>query len=88
MKCGECGGKGCKDRPDCHGGHWEITTCPKLLITDDVWTLLKMARFAARGSWPIAGGVLDQAQCFLDACDFIWMEERVWRASLGMKLDE
>lgn len=43
-----------------------------------------MADFFKKGLPPVYGGVLDQAQIFLDAARFIWAEEARWRAELGI----
>ncbi len=47
--------------------------------------MLPYARLYEKGLPPAAGGALDQAQAFLEACDFIWQEERYWKAKLGIK---
>lgn len=52
------------------------------MITPEVWRALELAHFAAKGSWPIAGGVLDQCQVFLDACSFIWADEAQIKAEM------
>ena len=63
--CGECGGK----------GHHEITGCPLAIVSEDVWTLHRLVRFMDEGLPPVAGGVLDQAEVFLDAMTFVRAEK-------------
>ena len=41
-----------------------------------------MAELTKRGLPPVAGGALDQAQKFLDACRFAWAEEARLRAEI------
>ena len=43
-----------------------------------------MAELFEKGLPPVHGGVLDQAQIFLDAARFIWAEQARWRAELGI----
>jgi hypothetical protein len=58
----------------------EITTCPRLVIPDDIWIALDYVELAEKGHWPIAGGgVLDQAQWFMTACRFVWNEIALWK---------
>lgn len=44
------------------------------LITPDVLTIMRMVDHAERGIFPVSGGVLDQAQCFLNAMEFVRRE--------------
>jgi len=65
-------------------GEITITECPLNLLDADVMQIMKMAEFYRKGLPPIAGGVLDQAKNFNDACDVIWREERYWKNRLGI----
>ena len=65
-------------------GEITITECPLNLLDEDVMQTMKMAEFYRKGLPPIAGGVLDQAKSFNDACDVIWREERYWKNRLGI----
>jgi hypothetical protein len=46
--------------------------------------VIEFAGFAERGAWPVAGGVLDQAEQFVEACRFVWQEQRQWRSRAGI----
>jgi len=37
---------------------------------------------AAKGALPVAGGTLDQAACFVEACLFVWAERAANRAEM------
>jgi hypothetical protein len=79
MQCTVCGGNDdhCKA---CDGwGKQRITSCPKEIPDAATWRVIQMSEFADKGSFPIAGGVLDQAQSFLDACQICWREEAYWK---------
>lgn len=41
----------------------------------EIWEALRYADFYERGMPPVAGGLLDQAHWFVEACQFIWKEE-------------
>jgi len=47
-----------------------------------------MADLAAKGLMPVAGGTLDQASVFLDACRFVWSEERGAKARLKLDVQD
>lgn len=75
MPCTECSGAGCEW---CTDGRFEVKGCP------GEWCggyaeLIRMARFARRGAWPVLGGTLDQTQWCVTAFGFIDAEERAWR---------
>ena len=82
MRCNGCDGKGCDDCGDT--GEILITQCPLDFITDDVWRVIEMAGFFEKGIPPVSGGVLDQAQSFLDAAAFIFSESSYWKNKLGI----
>jgi len=46
--------------------------------------VLRLVDIAKRGTWPVAGGSLDQTKAFLELCHFAWREEAEWRARLKM----
>lgn len=48
--------------------------------------MMKYARLYEKGLPPVAGGALDQAAAFVEACDFIWQEEMYWKKKLGIKV--
>lgn len=57
-----------------------MTGCPLELIGRDVWEVLDYASlFGEKGCSPVAGGIVDQAKVFIDACRFIWSEEAIAR---------
>lgn len=80
--CPDCGGQGCE--PCNATGMIDITQCPFEWIDDDVWEAMEFADLYEKGLPPIAGGALDQAAVFVDACRFIWQEEAVWKRELGI----
>lgn len=57
-----------------------MTECPRTWCAPWV-QVLRLARLAARGSWPAAGGTLDQTAWFHDAVAFVESEDIRWRAS-------
>jgi len=65
-------------------GAIEITDCPEKIITSDIWMTMELAKFYAKGLPPVAGGVLDQAHNFIEACNYIFAEENVLKAKLGI----
>lgn len=67
--CEACGG----------GGKQRLTTCPKTIPDAATWRVIQLSEFAERGAFPIAGGVLDQSQSFLDACRICWRENDYWK---------
>jgi hypothetical protein len=70
MECvGGCAGKGCHECDD--KGFWELQQCPKKFVSREIVEAIRFAGFAKRGSWPVAGGVLDQSKWFVDACELI-----------------
>ena len=81
-ECPACNGDGCDE---CRHGHIELATCPIAYVTEEVWQVIQIAGFFNnKGLAPVSGGVLDQAQVFLDAAAFIATEEATWSASLGL----
>jgi len=71
-----CNGAGCDE---CQGGRIEITQCPLEVITPDVWEVMELAQLYEKGLPPVAGGALDQAKSFVEACRAIWNDEAVWK---------
>jgi len=59
-----------------------VDRCPLKMVPADIWELLEFADLYAKGLPPIAGGTLDQAKGFTQACSFIWREEEYWKAKL------
>lgn len=62
----------------------KITTCPLTIITDDIFEMIEMTKFYSKGLPPVAGGLLDQTHCFIEAAEFIFSEENIWKAKLGI----
>lgn len=48
-----------------------MTGCPKRDLPEDVWDVIEMTGLFYHGIPPIAGGVLDQARCFVDAARYV-----------------
>ena len=73
MKCPACRGKGC---PRCdQQGRIRITSCPREFVTDDVWELFQAMDLADHGSWPVAGGWLDQTKTLVDGVSMARVEK-------------
>lgn len=84
LACTTCNGRDI-ECPTCGGsGEQWYTSCPAAGISSDIWELIKLARFARRGTWPVGGGVLDQTSAVGDAFDLIWGEEEKWKAKLRL----
>ena len=66
-------------------GSWDLDRCPLGILGEEAWLVLEAADLAARGLWPVAGGMLDQAASGLEAIQFVWREERAARRRLGLK---
>lgn len=81
MDCPSCGGSGCDH---CDDGTVRITDCPLLLISQDVWETVELAELYEKGLAPVAGGVLDQAACFIEAARLIWRETARHKKRLGL----
>lgn len=43
-----------------------MTQCPAEYVGTDIWNMIDLARFADGNVLPVAGGVLDQTQSFLE----------------------
>ena len=85
LPCHICGGENFTECSACgKTGVMPIIGCPETLITADVWEMMELAKFYEKGLPPIAGGVLDQTQSFISAAAFIFGEENVWKAKLGI----
>jgi len=85
MECPSCNGTGCEacgDRGDVH-----LTECPLVAVPGDAWQVIEMADLLKHGLPPLAGGMLDQVQVFVDAARFVWGEQTHWRATLGILTD-
>jgi len=74
IACPLCNEAGC-DECD-NEGHFEIVGCPQRAIDRDVIDFLTYADFAKQGTFPVAGGTLDQSSWFLQATQFLLAEER------------
>lgn len=86
MRCVRCDG----EKADCKlcGGHGQIDVDdPAALIDWQVLQALTAADFAKRGSWPVAGGWLDQSASLVEAVQQIWAEDRIFRAQLRIPAD-
>jgi hypothetical protein len=79
--CPACDGEGCEE---CRNGEINITDCPLLLITRDVWDLIRYAELFEKGLPPIAGGVLQQADIFIQAAEFYFGEKQYWKNRAGL----
>jgi hypothetical protein len=57
-----------------------IAECPRLQVTSDIWTLIMAADLAEKGSWPFAGGWMEQTAACVDGVRFWWAEKSRWEA--------
>lgn len=73
LECPICNGRG--DCDECDDGQWGLTGCPARFVDEEIQRAMWLARFAKDGTWPVAGGTLDQTQWFLDFCGFYWAEQ-------------
>ena len=73
MECPSCRGAGC---PKCRAGKIELKGCPKQHIIEDALIVLQVL---ASEKLPVAGGYLDQTQCYADVASFMAGEENHWR---------
>lgn len=86
MRCGvicrSCSGE-CVDAPTpaeplelfLGGRTVTIDSCPRQMVPHEYFEAVEYADFARDGHWPVAGGVLDQAEWFRKATRIIWAEE-------------
>ncbi len=49
-------------------------------VTGDIWQVITLAGLYEKGLPPVAGGALDQAVAFIAAAEFIWQEEKQYKA--------
>ena len=66
IECVECHGKGCER---CVDGHEIITGCPQPEAGKSI-DAIRMFELVDKGHLPVAGGLLDQAQSFVEAYRF------------------
>ncbi len=84
-RCSSCRQGACRDAPTKNSpicvrlpGRTQplrITECPNQFCGENARQLVRLAHFAREGCMPIAGGTLDQAQSFMEACRFAWAFE-------------
>lgn len=75
LVCVECGGAGCRA---CTGGYMTWTGCPRQLVRAGAWDIVEAADLARRGTWPLAGGWLDQTETCVDGVRFFMREMEIW----------
>jgi hypothetical protein len=49
--------------------------CPQKLAGSGINNLLRYVGYAEKGQLPVAGGVLDQSQWFLEACELVMADQ-------------
>lgn len=81
LECEACEGTGVTGQDEtpcksCGGdGHHEIVGCPLKGITPDIWEMLRLSDWAEHSKYlPVAGGVLDQTDSFVESHRFIQNE--------------
>lgn len=57
-----------------------LEECPRAYVTRDIWQAVSLAGLYEKGLPPAAGGSLDQAVAFIAAAEFIWQEEKQYKA--------
>jgi hypothetical protein len=72
IECPKCNGEGCEE---CSGGMFAIDGCPNNYCSPVVRSLTLFDLFE-KGLPPVAGGVMDQANSFIEAAQFFESEER------------
>lgn len=60
-------------------GEYRVDRCPAETLTADVGSLFWMVGLAEHGRMPVAGGVLDQSQSFIDGLRLIDRETAIWK---------
>ena len=74
------GEEGCEG---CDGsGVFGLTESVDEFVSADIWQCINLADLAKRGTMPVAGGSLDQANSFLAACRLVWNEQARIRDAL------
>lgn len=77
--CPGCNGLPFRGRLDCGmckgAGDVKITRCPKMEVEPGMWEFVRLADWAKDGSFPAAGGTMDQSASFMDACRYLWARE-------------
>ncbi len=64
--CPLCDSRGCDA---CENGRMKITTCPKQLVDDETMELIGYIDLMTKhGTFPVAGGAVDQAAGFIQTC--------------------
>lgn len=59
--------------PVCKGwGHTKFIGDPMKEVPAELWNCMWLADHAKKGAWPVAGGILDQSQAFMDLCTLQW----------------
>lgn len=78
--CKRCRGRGDVPCPSCGGsGHHTLTSCPYEWITADIGRAFRFRDLARDGcGLPVAGGLMDQTESFLEAWLAIDVEEAYW----------
>jgi hypothetical protein len=71
IECPVCDGDGCEE---CNDGVFELDGCPNSFCSPIVRSLDLFDLFE-KGLPPVAGGVLDQSQSFVEASQFFESEE-------------
>lgn len=78
LECPTCSSKGCSSCNDT--GKFIIDACPHKMLGREscdhasIGEAVRLAGFAEKGAWPVAGGVLDQAHSFREFCDRFWRD--------------
>lgn len=74
IDCPICDGRGCKECQD--RGQIILTECPyENYITSDIRELVMLAGLHRKGSPPVAGGTLDQANWYMEATNVLWRDQ-------------
>ena len=74
VACPSCNENGCGHCDDL--GFFKVDCCPQEFIGRDLIGFVKFCDFAKRGTMPIAGGMLDQTNWFIEAANCMIDEDR------------
>ncbi len=64
----------------CGYDEWILRECPMQYVSGDIWQLMSLAKLYEKGLPPVIGGSLDQAVIFVAAAEFVWNQERQYKA--------
>jgi hypothetical protein len=82
IECPDCNERGCSECEQ--QGYIQLTSCPKEFVGREISGLATYADLFWKGLPPIAGGVLDQSNWFIEASQVMAQKEARLKAELGV----